>query len=63
MPLICYVHSQDDSVPYFEVLPDQPKAASLRRAGQLLAERPKAIRAELWDGDDLVHILERESAS
>jgi hypothetical protein len=63
MPLICYVHSPGDSVPYFEVLPEQSKSASLHRAGQLMAERPHAVRAELWEGDELIHILERQGAA
>ena len=63
MPLICYVHRTAGTVPYFEILPDLTKAAALRRAAELMAERPDAVRAELWDGEQLVHTLDREPAA
>jgi hypothetical protein len=58
MPLICYVHRQGNSVPYFEVLSEPAGEAAARRAAQLLAERPDGVRAELWDGEELVLSLE-----
>lgn len=62
MPLICYVHRAAEAVPYFEVLPDLSHAAALRRAAELMADRPDAIRAELWDGEQLVHTLQPRAA-
>jgi hypothetical protein len=62
MPLFCYVHRREGAVPYLEVVPEMG-ASALRRAAELLADRPDGVRAELWDGDRLIHVLEREGAA
>lgn len=61
MPLFCYVYPEGQATPYFEVL-SEVETSALRRAAQLMAERPDAVRAELWDGERLVHTLERAEA-
>lgn len=58
MPLFCYVHRAQGAAPYFEVLPDVSQAEAERRARELMAERADAVRAELWEGDQLVATLE-----
>ena len=63
MPLICYVHRTGEAVPYFEVLPELTGPAAVRRAAELMADRPDAIRAELWEGERLVHVLERQATA
>jgi hypothetical protein len=62
MPYLCYIHRRTGASPYFEVLPDMPRLNAIERAGELLAERPDAERAELWDGDRLVFTLPCVSA-
>jgi hypothetical protein len=62
MPLFCYVHCAGAAVPYFEVLPDMPGDRALRRAAELLADRPDGLRAELWEDDRLIHTIERQAA-
>jgi hypothetical protein len=57
MPYICFIHRRSEAAPYFEVLPDMPRLSAIERAGALLAERPDAERAELWDGERLVFTL------
>lgn len=63
MPLFCYVHSRGATVPYLEVLAGESTPQALRRAAELMADRPDAVRAELWDGETLLHTLERETAA
>jgi len=62
MTYLCYIHRRSGVAPYFEVLPDMPRASAIERAGRLLAERPDGERAELWDGEQLVFTLPRVSA-
>jgi hypothetical protein len=57
MPLFCYIHRKGDGVPYFEVLPELTERGVQARAAQLLAQRPDAVRAEVWDGDTLIFTL------
>jgi len=59
MPYLCYVHRSSGGVPHFEVLPDLTRAEAIQRAGELLAQRPDAQRAELWEEDLLVFTLPR----
>lgn len=63
MPLFCYVHRLGEAVSYFEVFPDLTGEAALMRAAELLDERPDGLKAELWDGDRLVHVVERQPSS
>ena len=62
MPILCYVHRSGGSVPYFEVLPEMSRLEAVRRAVELLAQRPDGVRAELWDGEELVEAIERTPA-
>ena len=63
MPYICFIHRTGQAAPYFEVLPEMPRGPAIERAGALLAERPDAERAELWDDDRLVFTLPRLDVS
>lgn len=57
MPFFCYIHRGSGGVPHFEVLPDMPRDVAIERATDLLADRPDCDRAELWDGDQLIHTV------
>lgn len=54
MPYMCYVHRTSGGVPHFEVLPDVSRDEAIRRALDLLSQRPDGQRAELWDEDTLI---------
>jgi hypothetical protein len=54
MPYLCYIHRTTGGVPHFEVLPDSSPRDARERAAHLMAERPDALRAEIWDGEILV---------
>ncbi|HVI34300.1 hypothetical protein [Phenylobacterium sp.] len=62
MPYLCYVHRSSGGVPHFEVLPELTRDEAIQRAGELLAQRPDGLRAELWEEDLLVFTLPRASA-
>jgi hypothetical protein len=51
---MCYVHRTSGGVPHFEVLPDVSRDEAIRRALDLLSQRPDGQRAELWDEDALI---------
>jgi len=54
MPYFCFVHRRSQAAPYFEVLPEMSRQSAIERACALMADRPDAERAELWDGERLV---------
>lgn len=54
MAYFCYIHRTGRAVPHFEVLPELTELDARDRAAQLMAQRPDAERAEVWDGDTLV---------
>ena len=59
MAFFCFIHRRDNGVPHFEVLPELTERGAHDRAAQLLAQRADAVRAEVWEGDDLLFILPR----
>lgn len=62
MPLFCFVHRRDDGVAYFEVLPDIDVISARAWAERLLNDRPDGVRAEIWDGDRLIHTVDHANA-
>lgn len=62
MPFFCYIHRRAGGVPHFEVLAEETPDQAVRRAAKLLSDRRDGERAELWQGDTLVHVLVREAA-
>lgn len=60
MPYICYLYEGDGQVPYMEVLPEASLADARSLALDLLHQRPHYLRAELWDGEQLVSRFHQE---
>jgi hypothetical protein len=63
VPFFCYIHRTTGGVPHFEVLAEVTADAAAARAARLLAERQDGARAELWQGDTLMLILQREAVA
>ncbi|MFC3079376.1 hypothetical protein ACFODL_14855 [Phenylobacterium terrae] len=54
MPYICYLYEGEGQVPYMEVLPEASLAEARGLTLDLLHQRPNYVRAELWDGEQMV---------
>jgi len=63
MPYFCYIHRTSGGVPHFEVLPQLDRQEALRRAAELLADRPDGERADVWEDETLVQTLSRTVAA
>ena len=63
MSYFCYIHRKTGGVPHFEVLPEGSPSGAIDQAARLLAERIDAVRAEVWDGEQLIFTLPREAAA
>lgn len=53
MAYICYIYQGDDQIPYMEVLGEVSAELAQARLQQLLRDRPRARRGELWQDDRL----------
>jgi hypothetical protein len=62
MPYFCYIHRSSGGVPHFEVLPQASRDEALKRAAELLADRPDGERAEVWEGETLIQTLPKPSS-
>ncbi|HEX4712920.1 hypothetical protein [Phenylobacterium sp.] len=62
MVYFCYIHREAGGPPYFEVLAETSPGGAVDRAAQMLSQHAGAVRAEVWDGDELVFILPRAAA-
>jgi hypothetical protein len=54
MVYFCYIHRKTGGVPHFEVLGETSRAGAITHATDLLAQRPDAVKAELWEDESLV---------
>ena len=61
MAYFCYIHRERGGVPHFEVLPETSADEAIDQAARLLAQRADGVRAEVWDGEQLVFTLPRET--
>jgi len=62
MPYFCYIHRSAGGVPHFEVLPETSQGDARERAALLLAQRADGVRAEVWEGEQLIFTVPREAA-
>ena len=62
MTYICYIRSQGSEVDHMEVLPQEDLRQARATAVAMLADRPMALSAEIYSGDDLVERIERAAA-
>jgi hypothetical protein len=59
MSYFCFIHRRTGGVPHFEVLPQTSHDGALDQAARLLAERTDAVRAEVWEDEQLIFTLPR----
>jgi hypothetical protein len=59
MVYFCYIHREAGGAPHFEVLAETSPRGARDRAAQMLSQHESAVRAEVWDGDELVFTLPR----
>jgi hypothetical protein len=60
MAYICYIYQGGDEVPYMEVLGDISAEFAEARLRQILRDRPRALRGELWEDDRLAVRLRQD---
>jgi len=63
MSYFCYIHRSTGGVPHFEVLPETTQGDARDRAARLLEQRADGIRAEVWEGEQLIFTVPRDPAS
>ena len=63
MPYFCYIHRTVGGVPHLEVLPETSQGDAIDRAAHLLADRADAIRAEIWEDEQLIFTLPRAAVT
>jgi hypothetical protein len=50
----CYVYSEDSSTPHMEALPSNTLYSAKTQSSRMLVERPRGVRAELFDEERCV---------
>ncbi|WP_296815305.1 hypothetical protein [Brevundimonas sp.] len=63
MTYICYVRTRSSDVDHMEVLPQEDLSKARAFAHAMLADRPLAVSAEIYAGDDLIERIERDAAA
>jgi hypothetical protein len=58
MAFLCFIHQSWTRVPYMEVLPEHAIEDAMAHARRLLLDRPNCSRAEIFEDDRPVAILE-----